>query len=344
MAQPAGHVLDPYVEYWFLINRLARPEETDFTPVRDFLQRQQGSYLAEKLRADWIRQAAKRGDWQVVQAEYPRLEQPEQDSTCYSIQARLRSGDVNALEAARPLWLTLLDVSDACQPVLQALAEDGRTTPDDLWWRFRRMIEAKRPGSARATAAWLPEEQQPPPGSIESLMSNPEAWLDRQPVNFSTTRPGRELALAALARLSRDDPAAALLRFNRIDERFPAAERSYAYSVLAWQGAQKLLPEANAWYKAAGEVPLSEDQRAWQVRAALRAGDWRSVRHAIENMPTVQRELPEWSYWLGRARTSLGQRDAARRLFEREAGHPTFYGILSGEELGHTFELPPKPV
>ncbi|HNE14441.1 MAG TPA: transglycosylase SLT domain-containing protein, partial [Rhodocyclaceae bacterium] len=47
-------------------------------------------------------------------------------------------------------------------------------------------------------------------------------------------------------------------------------------------------------------------------------------------------------YWLGRAHQAQGNREAARKEFERIAGHPTFYSILADEELGRTFTLPKK--
>ena|SRR5688572_28836002 len=56
----AGHVLAPYLEYWRLKLRL---EEVPETEVRAFLDQQAGSYLADRLRADWLKQLGKRGEW-----------------------------------------------------------------------------------------------------------------------------------------------------------------------------------------------------------------------------------------------------------------------------------------
>ena len=59
-------------------------------------------------------------------------------------------------------------------------------------------------------------------------------------------------------------------------------------------------------------------------------------------MPAELRNLPDWTYWLGRAEAALGNREVSRKAFERIAGHPTFYSILADEELGRTFTLPKK--
>ncbi|HPI59207.1 transglycosylase SLT domain-containing protein [Zoogloea sp.] len=342
-APATGHVLDPYPEYWALSNQIVRPS-VDFDPARihDFLERNAGSWLAEKLRGEWLRSLGKRGEWGSFMAEFPYQEQADQELRCYHLQARLQNADPAVLVELRPLWFTLVDTPESCVPLLQALAREALVTPDDMWMRIRRLMEVKRLSGARAVASWLPAEQALGPSDLEKASTNPSTWLDRQPVNFAASRQGRELALIALARLSRDDPMGAYMRYARIDERFSAAERAYALGQIAWQGATKLLPEAHAWFKAAGETPMSDEQAAWRVRAALRAGDWRAVKLAVEAMPATLRDLPDWTYWLGRAQQALGNKEAARQAFERLAGHPTFYSILADEELGRSFRLPDK--
>ncbi|WP_374490260.1 transglycosylase SLT domain-containing protein [Zoogloea sp.] len=339
-ASPAGHVLDPYPEYWALSNQIARPGEADPARVRDFLRRQSGSWLAEKLRGEWLRSLGKRADWSAFAAEYPLMEQPEQDLVCYQYQARMANGDPLALAEARALWNLLIDTPEACTPVLQALVREGMVGGEDLWLRLRRLVEARRITAAKAVAGWLPADSGLVLADLDKLNNAPGTYLDKLPLNFSVTRGGRELALLALARVARDDPQAAFLRFNRLDERFSGAERSYIMGQIAWQAAQRLMPEAHAWFKAADDAPMGEDQAAWRVRAALRAGDWRGVRVAVEAMGLPQRDLPDWQYWLARALQAQGQKDAARRILERIAGNTGFYPILAGEELGQGFSLP----
>lgn len=341
-APPTGHVLDPYPEYWALSNQIARAGDVDFERIRDFLQRNAGSWVAEKLRSEWLRSLGKRGEFGPLLAEYPKLEQPEQDIKCYHYQARLYSGDPALLEEVRPLWFSLVDTPASCIPVLQALVSEGLISPDETWGRVRRLMEAKRNTGARAVANWLPADQQPGPSDLDKASANPSTWLDRMPANFAASRQGRELALVALARLARDDPQGAYARYLGLNERLTAPDRSYALGQIAWQAATKLMPDANAWFRAAGETPMSEEQAAWRVRAALRAGDWKTVKAAVEAMPAELRNQPDWTYWLGRADAALGNREASRKAFERIAGHPTFYSILADEELGRSFTLPKK--
>jgi len=132
-----------------------------------------------------------------------------------------------------------------------------------------------------------------------------------------------------------------LLR-GKLGERLPAADAAYLWGRLALEGARRLLPEALAWYRMAGSASLDDEQLAWKTRAALRAGDWDSVRDAIDRMSWLARQDPAWSYWYGRALAAQGQGDGARAYFLRIEAQPGFYGLLAAEELG-TMAMIPEP-
>jgi len=70
------------------------------------------------------------------------------------------------------------------------------------------------------------------------------------------------------------------------------------------------------------------------VRAALRAGDWRLVRAAVNQMPPLEARDPAWQYWLGRALRAEGANDAARAVLLPLARERHFYGLLAAEDLG----------
>ena len=85
-AQLGNHELMPYVENYQL--RMAI-DQGDSSALRAFFDRYERSYVAEKLRADWIRWLGKRGNWSEIVVEYPKLLAPEPDVSCYYQQARL---------------------------------------------------------------------------------------------------------------------------------------------------------------------------------------------------------------------------------------------------------------
>lgn len=336
-ATPSDHALEPYVQYWALSTRIARfGEPAPIDAINEFLRRHSNSWLGEKLRQEWAKRLAREASWARFEAEYLVLAQPDQDLQCSAI----LGGGATAADAQRKLqeqWLTLVDTPDSCNQVFQVLVAAGQYSVDDVWHRFRRLVEAKRFTAARSTLGWLPDTQQPGSAAVTVALENPTRYLASQSAQAPVGRAGRELGMAALARLARSDVREALARWRNIDAAYRDEDRAYVAGQLAWMAALSQLDEALPLYAQARGVAMSEEQRAWQVRAALRGGDWATVRLAIENMPLSQRDLPEWTYWLGRALAQHGRHQDARALFSRHASMPSFYGILSAEALGQSF-------
>ena len=331
--------LAPYVENYQLRMNL---DQGDSAAIRSFLERNERSYVAEKLRADWIRWLGKRGMWAEIDVEYPKLIAPEPDVTCYFQQARLAAGDKAVLDEPQKLWLTMLEPPEACRPVLEALIRDNRVTADDVWTRARRQFEANRTGNARNTLGALPASQTPDAKALDLAISSPMGYLARQPGNWNTTRAGRELAALAIQRIAANDPRAAANELEKLQGRMQESERQWAWSQIGLQAAKKHYPEAVAWFAQAGSAPLSDEGYQWKVRAALRAHDWSMVLATISEMPPTLAAQPEWVYWLGRAYKAGGLTSEADALFEKIAGQANFYGNLADEELGRKIIVPPK--
>ena len=338
-AQIGNHELAPYVENYQLRMTM---DQGDSSATQAFLRRYEGTFVAEKLRADWIRWFGKRGYWSEIQREYPGLLAPEADVTCYYQQARLANGDLAVLDDAGKLWLVQLEPPEACRPVLEALIRNNRVTAEDVWARARRQFEANKTGPAKLTLSALPDSQMPEAKSLDQVLSSPMGYLARQPANWYATRAGRELAALAVQRMATNDPRAAAGELEKLQSRLQAGEREWAWSQVAVQGAKRHYGEALTWYAQAGSTPLSDDALQWKVRAALRANDWSVVLATIREMPPSLAAQPEWIYWLGRAYKAGGLTSEADALFEKVAGQANFYGNLADEELGRKVTVPPR--
>ena len=98
------HELKPWAEYWQLSLAVSGGE---FSGVEDFLAKYSGTYLADKLRGDWLKTLGKRASWSDVMAQYPLLQDPNPELTCFFWQARLAlNNERGVLEDARDLWLS----------------------------------------------------------------------------------------------------------------------------------------------------------------------------------------------------------------------------------------------
>ena len=337
-AELPGHELISYVEYW----RLQPDLKNGIDPalIRSFLARNEGSYIAEKMRGEWLKQLGKNQQWSLFDAEFPALQQPDQELSCYALQSRRARGDSSMLDEAMPLWLDLLDPGEACIPVLDALILEKRVLTDGVWARIRRQVEAGRLAAARDSMNYLPQSQTPDAKTARAVTDSPLPWLVKS--KLSSSRMHRELAALAVARLARNDPRMAAEQLEKIAARLHADEKDWAWGQIGWQAARQHMPETLDWFARAGEAPLSDEAAQWKVRAALRAQDWGAVRAGIEKMPATLAGQPAWIYWLGRAYRAGGRLEEATALFARISGQANFYGNLADEELGRAVTPPPK--
>ncbi|MBV5334096.1 lytic transglycosylase, partial [bacterium] len=100
------HDLEAYIKYWRLLLDL---NTADSAAIKAFLARYEKSYLAEKLRGDWLKQLGKQKKWAEFDTEYPLQIQPDQELSCYALQSRRLRGDASMLDDALPLWLNLIE-------------------------------------------------------------------------------------------------------------------------------------------------------------------------------------------------------------------------------------------
>jgi len=334
-----SHTLDSYVTFWRLRLRL---EEADPGALRDFLARNEGTVLAERLRRDWLLVLGKKGQWEIFREEYSALVKADPDVVCYALQERWRRQDTSVFAEVKSFFMAPRALPAGCAPVVDAMLLSGELTPRDLRDRFRLFVQANLMAEARRIAERLPLNQAPSAVQIENAAGTPARFLERSDTDLKTAA-GREVAIVALTRLARIDPRSAVSFWNgRMRERFPLEDRQYVWAMLATRGAHHHIPEAVDWFNKAGEMPLSDEQLAWRTRIALRQENWPEVKNAIERMSPTERNEPVWIYWLGRSLLALGAQEGGQALFGRISGEHHFYGRLAAEELEMPLQIPKK--
>ncbi|MBK7791926.1 MAG: transglycosylase SLT domain-containing protein [Betaproteobacteria bacterium] len=205
---------------------------------------------------------------------------------------------------------------EACDPLFDALIGRGNLTVADRRERFRLATQAGNVRLARLIAGDLPAGERISAAEFAPVDKDPARSLASG--NFRWRQPGgRELALYALERAARSDAAQVRPAWEKQRGQLPEAERRYGNARIAYHAARQLRPEAHAWYLEAGEQPLGEVERAWRVRAALRAGSWNGVLAAIDGMPAAQAAEPAWRYWRARALAALGRGPRPTRCTRR---------------------------
>ncbi len=323
-----------YVDYYRLYPRLAAAPEGE---IRSFLERYDGSAIADRLRNDWLLLLGRAHDWRVFDEQYPRFTlNDDTQLKCYALMSRAAKSD-NVAQAARELLVQPKHYGEACIELIGRLAQDRQFGDDDVWRQVRLAVEYGQPATARRIAGFTDVNDK----QLVQAIDKPAPLVER---GASGGRAARELFLIALGRFARENPERALVAMQRSESRLTPAEQAVGWSQLALQASLALSREAPDYWRRTWDATLSSDGYQWRARAALRSGDWPMVLQAIDAMTAELRQDPAWIYWRGRAQAALGQGDDARRHFQQLAGQHHFYGQLATEELGLQILPPPKPV
>ncbi|MGI8895854.1 MAG: hypothetical protein ACR2HE_09445, partial [Casimicrobiaceae bacterium] len=189
----SGHVLAPYVAYWQLKLSL---DEATHDSVRAYVDRHPDTPLAERLRGDWLKMLAKRGDWNGFARDYSPSPGEDTELACYGIQYRRQRDGASELGAARALWFTGQATPEACEPLFAELQSRGDLTVADRRACLRLASEAGNVRLAQTIASELPTRDRITEREFREIIRDPQRAMAKGEFAWATAG-GRELALFA---------------------------------------------------------------------------------------------------------------------------------------------------
>ncbi len=342
-----GHVLEPWAAYWELKLRLAEatPQE-----VQDFLQRYAGTYQEDRLRNDWLLLLGQRRDWGRFAEQHPSYRMSDdREVRCYALLIdHIKGQPAGAADAAvnevRRNWYALRDADDGCTHAASELYSAKKLSTLDIWRKARLAVDANRARAVRyAVEIAAPDALQ----ELKLALDAPSKFLLSKATARGKMR--QELVLLALIKLAGSDPESAAYQLDsKWGVHLSPEERNWAWGAIGKSAALKLSDEAPGYFaKVTKDSDLTDDMLGWKVRAALRAGQWKTVDKAVDAMAPDVRQDSTWVYWKARALLAGKPKDAeraeARQLLEGIAGTRGFYEQLALEELGQRVAVPPAP-
>jgi len=320
-----------YVDYYRLKPKVGNSSANE---IKAFLSRYAGSAIADRLRNDWLLALGKQRNWTVFDQQYPHFVlKDDLQLKCYALMSAADKGQ-NVAAEARELLTMPKKYGEGCEALIAALAKNRQFSEDDVWVQIRLAAEFGGGGLAERLAASVGASDKQVARSVDL----PLLTLARGP---QSSRASRETFIIALGRLAKNNHAhAAEFVLKHAVGKMTQKEQELAWAHIAMRASFSLAPEAMAYWRKAGNAPLSIEGSEWKVRAALRAGDWKMVKNTIQAMPASLQRDPAWVYWLGRALAAEGGQAEANRLYQSISGEYQFYGQLALEELGHKITIP----
>ena len=333
-----GDILAIYPEYWYMrtkvwsYNAVGAREE-----IEGFLERHKGSYLADRLRTDWILTAVRQGDFGTAK-DLGAVRQGSNNLSCAQLEAAHMTGRrATVLDATK-----VFAPAPACWKLFDQLVADRVLSNEDLLPYLLDAVEDNKTTDARKFAAYIFDSADL--SAYDAMMAAPAKWLATQTGSVSGLR--AEIVAMGLARLARTDLNAAVAATQGTwSSRLPKKNLQWTYGQLGLWGMMHLDPRALDWYKESGGVRLSVHNEAWRVRAALRQPkiDWAWVIRHIDQMSAAQKADSTWVYWKARGLAATGKKDDAQKAYASIATEYSFYGQLAAEELGKSIAVPDRP-
>lgn len=319
-----------YADFWQLWRQT---KTTDSAAIEAFIARDEGDFLSEKLRGEWLRQLAKRADWAHFREQYAGLKDTsELDLQCLYWQSVLATNaPIPAAEAKNlrtSLWLTAKDLPSVCAPVQQALQAQGVIQTEDVWLRLRLALEANATGLARHLLQSMGSDLSPE--ALKSLQANPAAFIETADL---TQRDQRELVAYAYGRWARNDLALASAQLSTQAEAL-GEQASVAWRHVALAAARQFSRDSERYFALSEPAFWPDSHWETRLRLLVRFGDWRAFQRQYRALPAHLQDRRSWLYWQGVAHQSLGNARAATYLFLHLAHEDDYYGLLSAERVG----------
>jgi soluble lytic murein transglycosylase len=311
--------------------------------VRAFLAAHAGEPVAADLRSAWLASLAARGDWQTF-SDAAGAASGDLTQTCLSARAQIALASPTAAASATKLWLTPARLPPDCEPVFEWLRSSNQLSDDLVEARVRGLLENGQTAFARTVAQRLPAQRAAPLLQWADLLERPAASLDVALSDPARARRTEDDALlAGWTKLARNDPAAALARFERLAAAVgPERMGRYALSLafgLAWDRRAAAALDLFAVVPA----PLLDDYAlTWQARAALWNADWPQLERSIAGMTAEQREQPRWRYWAARGAARRNDDERAESLYESLLPSDNYYAAMAAARLKRRAEPHPQ--
>jgi soluble lytic murein transglycosylase len=328
--------LAPYLDYAILEKRLPGAMSDD---VRAFLERHDGSVVADRLRHRWLTRLADQRRWQTFLAFY----EPTSSVTlqCHRLHALIETGQRDAaLAQVEAIWLHGESRPKACDPVFAAWEQAGQRTAERNWRRIALAMEEGETGLARYLARPLPESDRAWVERWIGLYRNPRRVDDE--LRGSGTHPYREAMVAqAIRRLAIWNGPEAMGRWQRLRDTldFSPEQRARTEHYIVRNLERDPEPEVYDFVRRVDMTGGDEEAFAARVRAALLREDWPRVAEWIAEMPSETRGEERWQYWRARALEGMGRTEDAAVVYREVANDRSYYGFLAADRIGEDYHL-----
>jgi len=341
-----AHPLYPYLEYAELRRQLAAQSSQT---IDTFLQRHEGSYVADRLNRDWLIHLGQNQQWERFLKYYHPEMSSGSDIHCMYANALLATHNKAADETMRKLWLTTNSLPRSCDRPLALWHQQGSLSSDLAWQRFELALKANKDSLGIYVKRYMNTRDSSAAAIAITAVSKPTALVKGWPYSLRDDRL-RMAWLLGLHRLAQTQPDKAAQTYTSYRAQLPQ-EGTPQYRELINHIALRLARDdpshALAWL--VQQDPNADDVKSLETRLqlAVRTGSWDSITRWVQLLPADLRSNERWQYWYSRALLKQGG-DAAKSeanvVLQDLASKRSWYGFLAADMLKKPYAMQHEPV
>lgn len=339
IAELTDYPLLQYLEFSQLRKRFT---QLPFAEIDDFIARYPDTFLESRLRYNFLEFLASRENWPKFLAYY-QADVHSLTLRCYALEARVKTGDISALDEITELWDVGKSQPSACDGAFAAWQKAGKQTEERVWSRFNKAMERGEIRFARYLSRQLKDR-----AALADLylnVHNRPALIKQRELFDSHNLEMQQIVAHGVQRLARKEPLDALYHWELYEAQQLFPEELIVKTKLEvikrlirnghGQEAQQLL----AFSRALREQELVEEL----ARDALEEQNWNRVAAAIALLDDESRASDRWQYWAARTQDEMGIRldhfGESTSIYQALAKNRSFYGFLSSDKLQQNYSL-----
>lgn len=332
--------LTPYLEYAVLKQNLGNVEPDK---IDSFFEAQKGSYLATRLRHQYLYTLAMEKRWADYLNYYSEAN-TTRELQCYWLYARVHEEDQGALEAVDILWPTGSSHPKACDPLFERWHRAGRLTQEIAWLRFHNAMQASNRSLARYLKRYLDDKHTHYADLYLKVHAYPYSM--RNPRLFTEqSLPMQQIIAHGIKRYARKNSKDAMRFWEMYEAQqlFPSDLSIDAKQSIATYLIRSNEPALAEQLIASSRVLQQKHVIEALLRQALNYQNWEKVLQWVNALDEDAQSSDRWRYWRARALANLGLVDAkygsAEHIYLSLSNNRSFYGFLAADRMGRSYSL-----
>lgn len=333
--QLRSYALYPYFELELLKAQIG---DTSRASIDAYLKLYGDTPVGRQIKTAWLRHLRNKRDWPTFLAYYQGYK-PSGLQCDYATALRATKRIKEATQVTEKLWLSPTSLPKSCdRAVKKWLASLTSKNRDAQYWQ--RIFLALNANQSKFAGYLLSKVKGGE--AYREILARPSALYKRGP-HMRANEKNRAIAIHTLKRLAQTDFEASNDLWHEISGplKLSARDNYKLRDALARQIIASNADYTRDWLRATDPDFQDPYLTEWQIRLALKDGDWLNTQRYISKLPAEQWDKSSWQYWWARADIALHGKittNAAAKL-EHLAGERGYYSFLAADILQRDYQL-----